>query len=103
MKCYDESKIVNLKAEQLSEVSGGSYAYDNYRKYVQLVNKVMTAATEHGYRKACCPQCGWQLEMVTSVARSDDYENRDAAEGILWCHSCGAHTRAENWVINKFN
>ena len=73
MKCYDESKIVNLKAEQLSEVSGGTYAYDTYRKYVQ---------------------------MVTSVARSDDYENRDVAEGILWCHSCGTHTKAENWVIN---
>jgi len=43
------------------------------------------------------------LEMVTSVARSDDYENRDGAEGILWYHSCGAHTKAENWVINKFN
>jgi len=34
----------------------------------------------------------------TSVARSDDYENCDAAEGILWCHSCGPHTNAENWV-----
>lgn len=64
---------------------------------------VFWAAAEHGYRTACCPECGWKLELVTSFAKSDDYENRDAANGILWCHSCHAHRKAEDWVINRFN
>lgn len=97
----DNRKVINI--EELEKISGGNYGYDNYKKYVQLVNKVFWAAAEHGYRTACCPECGWKLELVTSIAKSDDYENRDAANGILWCHSCHAHRKAEDWVINRFN
>ncbi len=98
----DTNETYKLVVDELSEVSGGTVGQDNYKTYVRLVKKVMDAAMRNGYRTACCPECGWKLELVT-FARSDDFENRDANNDILWCHSCNAHNKAEKWVINSFN
>ena len=102
-KNVGEDKINKLDVDQLSEVSGGANGYENFRTYVRLVKKVQGAAMQNGYRTACCPECGWELEVVTLYAKSNDYENRDANNDMLWCHSCNAHNKAEKWVINSFN
>lgn len=92
---------MNLNEEQLQQVAGGG-GYADYKTYVQLVKKVWAAAMNHGYKTACCPACGVKLELLPERA-TNDYATRDANNGILWCYSCGAKRKAEEWVINSYN
>ena len=75
---------------------------DLYRKMASLIDKIMWAPKNHGYRVVCCPKCGSELKLL-NVRYYTDEEMRLADSKKLKCRSCGSTSKDTDWAINNFN
>ena len=99
-----EEEVREVSPKQLKKVAGGTdYGTKYYYDYVNLVKKVLGAAMQHGYRRACCPKCGATLELLRRKDLSDLETEAAGQQGKLMCHSCRQISDPEDWVINSFN
>jgi hypothetical protein len=90
-----------LNPGELEKVAGGS-SMDLYRTMAALIDKIMWAAKNNGYRTACCPSCGAELKLL-NVRYYTDEEMRLAESKKLKCRSCGSVSKDTSWIKNSYN